>query len=107
MLETGKSKNFMIFLNYKDCPYCEIRPSHAGFKYLKTKRQYKNKESFKKGCMVRGRNEPCNIKYLRSIFKENLFFRQVLEVVSGILNKPEEEIAEIAYTNTLKMFSLI
>jgi len=53
----------LIKNNDKDCPYCEIRASHAGSKFLKTKRQYKNKESFKKGFMVRGRNEPCNIKF--------------------------------------------
>lgn len=34
--------------------------------------------------MVKGRNEPSNIK-------------QVLEIVAQVMNKPEEEIAEIAY----------
>lgn len=58
------SKSVVFKKIYKDCPYCEIRASHAGSKYLKTKRQYKNKDSFKKGFMVRGRNEPCNIKFL-------------------------------------------
>lgn len=43
--------------------------------------------------MIRGRNEPCNIK-------------QVVEVVAAVLDLPEEEVANQAYNNTLKMFNL-
>ena len=32
--------------------------------------------------------------------------RQVSEVVAAVLGKTEQEIAEIAYSNTLKMFNL-
>jgi Tat protein secretion system quality control protein TatD with DNase activity len=44
--------------------------------------------------MIRGRNEPCNIK-------------QVVEVVSSVLGLSEEEVANKAYQNTLEMFNLL
>jgi len=45
-----------------DAPYCDIRPTHAGYKYLKT--QFKDKvkkEKMKKGLMCKDRNEPAAI----------------------------------------------
>lgn len=47
-----------------DCPYCEIRNSHAGSKHVKTKfpRVAKEKVTAKEGIfIVRDRNEPCTI----------------------------------------------
>lgn len=44
-----------------DCPWCEIKPSHAGFKYIKTLYPAVKKEKFTDGSMVKGRNEPVNI----------------------------------------------
>lgn len=49
-----------------DCPWCEVRPSHAGSKHLETKMEggrYTGvkKEKWKEGAMVKSRNEPCNI----------------------------------------------
>ena len=72
----------MIIINiycFKDCPYCEIRPTHACYKYVKTFRDsqvkkvklyikcwsiflFNLKEKFKEGCFIKGRNEPWNIK---------------------------------------------
>lgn len=48
-----------------DAPWCEIRPTHAGSKYLLTKfEEYPSvkREKWKKGCMVKSRNEPCCIR---------------------------------------------
>lgn len=42
-----------------DAPYCEIRNSHAGSKYLKTKFKGVKKEKWNAECLVKGRNEPC------------------------------------------------
>lgn len=44
-----------------DCPWCEIRPSHAGFKYIKTKFPTQKKEKWESSSMVKSRNEPCCI----------------------------------------------
>lgn len=44
-----------------DCPWCEVKASHAGFKYIKTQRPSVKKEKFVNGTMVKGRNEPVNI----------------------------------------------
>jgi Mg-dependent DNase len=76
-----------------DAPYCEIRNSHAGACYVKTKFASKPREKFQPGYLVRGRNEPCNII-------------QVAEVVSAVLNIDIKELTETAYRNTLKMFNL-
>lgn len=48
-----------------DCPWCEIRPSHAGFKFISN--ESKNMPSCKKekwsaDALVKSRNEPCNIR---------------------------------------------
>ena len=48
-----------------DAPWCEIRPTHASSKYLKDKLPIVasvKKEKWKAGAMVKGRNEPCNIR---------------------------------------------
>lgn len=45
-----------------DAPYCDIRPTHAGYKYVKT--HYKDrvkKEKMKKGLVCKDRNEPVAI----------------------------------------------
>ncbi|KRX00520.1 hypothetical protein PPERSA_06163 [Pseudocohnilembus persalinus] len=76
-----------------DAPYCEIRNSHAGMKYVQTKFKSVKKEKWKEDCLVKGRNEPCQII-------------QVLEVLEGVLEIPQERLAEICYQNTLKFFNL-
>jgi TatD DNase family protein len=58
-----------------DCPYCEIRKSHAGSHHIKTTFSKKKKDKYEEGKMVKDRNEPCTMI-------------QVLEVLSQILDKP-------------------
>lgn len=53
-----------------DSPWCEIRPSHAGSKYVRSRRESKDKKKHEAGKLVKGRNEPCCIG-------------QVLEVVAA------------------------
>ena len=78
-----------------DCPYCDIRNSHASAKYVKTQIPKIAKEKYK--CnpekLNKDRNEPCTMI-------------QVLEVVSALTGHSEEEIAETAWKNTLKMFNI-
>lgn len=76
-----------------DAPWCEIRPTHAGSKHIKTKfESVKKKEKWVKTHMIGGRCEPAQIV-------------QVLEVLAGIKDRPLEELSEIYYQNTLKLFS--
>lgn len=74
-----------------DCPYCDIRSTHAGFKHVKTKFEAKKKERFDPKLMVKSRNEPCTII-------------QVLEVMSAARQEDAEQLAEAMYNNTLKLF---
>ncbi|EEC12189.1 conserved hypothetical protein, partial [Ixodes scapularis] len=50
-----------------DCPWCEVRPSHAGAKLVKTSFPCKKKERFEPGFMVKGRNEPANLVQIAEI----------------------------------------
>ncbi|XP_058466207.1 deoxyribonuclease TATDN1 [Malaya genurostris] len=75
-----------------DSPWCEIRPSHAGSKFVKTKLPcVKKKEKWEKNSLIAGRCEPVMII-------------QVLEVLSGVKKQSVENLANIYYNNTLNMF---
>ncbi|XP_053662525.1 deoxyribonuclease TATDN1 [Anopheles marshallii] len=75
-----------------DSPWCEIRPSHAGSKHVKSKYPtVKKKEKWEPNSLIAGRCEPVMIS-------------QVLEVLAGIKGKPADELADQYYKNTLKMF---
>ena len=73
-----------------DCPYCDIRNSHASSKYVKTKFPFSKKEKYNAETLVKDRNEPCTIV-------------QVVEVVAALLGIDEEKLCELAWNNTLKM----
>ncbi|KAI8319633.1 hypothetical protein GQ54DRAFT_299205 [Martensiomyces pterosporus] len=81
-----------------DCPYCEIRPTHASYKYLAAESEdgwrapdSKKKERWSKDCMVKSRNEPCMI-------------RQVLQVLAKLHGMREDELAERLFENTRQVF---
>ncbi|XP_316220.5 deoxyribonuclease TATDN1 [Anopheles gambiae] len=75
-----------------DSPWCEIRPSHAGSKYVRSKYlTVKKKEKWEAGSLIAGRCEPVMIS-------------QVLEVLAGIKGKPAAELADQYYKNTAEMF---
>jgi len=76
-----------------DCPYCDIRNSHASSKLVKTQFPKVDKKKYTREKMLKDRNEPCSMI-------------QVLEVVSQLINKSESELAETAWRNTLAMFKL-
>lgn len=64
-LQTVKHLQQDRILLETDSPWCEIRPSHAGFKLINN--ESKNMPSCKKekwspDCVVKSRNEPCNIR---------------------------------------------
>eukprot|EP00123_Amoebidium_parasiticum_P010218 comp19963_c0_seq1/m.24328 comp19963_c0_seq1/g.24328 ORF comp19963_c0_seq1/g.24328 comp19963_c0_seq1/m.24328 type:complete len:335 (-) comp19963_c0_seq1:133-1137(-) len=75
-----------------DAPWCDIRPTHASDKHVVTReKNSKKKEKWEVGCVIKGRNEPANI-------------RQVMEVVAGVQQRPIEDLADVIYKNTMHMF---
>ncbi|RZF41547.1 hypothetical protein LSTR_LSTR000261 [Laodelphax striatellus] len=74
-----------------DCPWCEVRPSHAGHKFIKTFFESCKKEKWMENKMVKSRNEPANII-------------QVLEILSAIRNEDPDELARITLENTETLF---
>ncbi|XP_049812933.1 deoxyribonuclease TATDN1 [Schistocerca nitens] len=74
-----------------DCPWCGVRPSHAGARYIKTTFPSVKKEKWQAGNMVKDRNEPANIVH-------------VLEIVAAVRNEDAEELCEKIYKNTKKLF---
>jgi len=49
-----------------DAPYCDIRSTHASFKFMKTQFAEKKREKFEKNNTVKGRNEPCRVVYVQN-----------------------------------------
>ena len=72
-----------------DCPYCEIRKSHAGFRFVKT--QFATSKAPNPAKPLRGRNEP-------------MFIVQVLEAVAALLGVSEDELAEVSFQNSVQVF---
>jgi TatD DNase family protein len=74
-----------------DCPYCDVKATHAGFEFVKTKFESKNYKKFELGKMVKGRNEPCQIV-------------QVAEVIAGAKGMTVGEVADACYKNSMKLY---
>ncbi|KZC13649.1 PREDICTED: putative deoxyribonuclease TATDN1 [Dufourea novaeangliae] len=74
-----------------DCPWCEIRPTHASAKDIITNFPSVKKEKWQPDRMVKGRNEPCTIV-------------QILEVLARIRDEEEEYLCNQIYKNTMKVF---
>lgn len=74
-----------------DCPYCEVRSTHAGFSHIKSKWPAKDKKKYSPDAMVKGRNEPCQI-------------RHACEILAAVRGLKEEEIARAAFNNSMRIF---
>ncbi|XP_076763485.1 deoxyribonuclease TATDN1 [Xylocopa sonorina] len=74
-----------------DCPWCEIRPTHASAKDIITNFPSVKKEKWQPDKMVKGRNEPCTIV-------------QILEILARIRDEEEEYLCNQIYKNTMKVF---
>ncbi|KAL6575073.1 hypothetical protein OROMI_012358 [Orobanche minor] len=75
-----------------DSPYCEIKNTHAGIKFVKSSWPSKKKEKYDPECIVKGRNEPCLV-------------RQVLEVVAGCKGITDvDKLGKTVYHNTCRVF---
>jgi len=77
-----------------DCPWCDIRPSHAGYKLVQSRfPQWPvvDKKKWREGAVVKGRNEPHTI-------------RQVLEVLAAVRKEEPEQLAETVFLNSERLF---
>jgi TatD DNase family protein len=76
-----------------DCPYCDIRSTHASFPHIQTSyaNQSKPEKKFQEGFLVKSRTEPCHI-------------RQIAEVVAGVKQVPLVEVARACYDSTLRLY---
>ena len=78
-----------------DCPWCDIRPSHASAEYVQTTfptkkdKQY-TRELGEEFC-VKNRTEPCHVA-------------QIAEVVAGIRGEDVEEVAKVCCQNVYDLF---
>ncbi|KAJ8925993.1 hypothetical protein NQ315_009848 [Exocentrus adspersus] len=93
-LETVKHLPSDKILIETDCPWCEIKQSHAGYKFVSKENQSVlsvKKEKWMPNHMVKSRNEPCGI-------------RQVLDVVSAVRNENPDDLCEKIYQNTANLF---
>ena len=76
-----------------DCPWCEVRPTHAGHSLIKT--NFPTKKDAKKwapGHLVKGRSEPCQIV-------------QVAEIVAAVMNIDVETLSNAAFENSRKLLN--
>ena len=74
-----------------DCPWCDIRATHAGSGFIKTKFNTKTEKKYEAGCCVKGRYEPCHII-------------QVCEVIAGVKGISVEEVANASKNNAYELF---
>ena len=113
-----------------DAPWCEIKPSSAGYAHVKTQWKSQKKEKFKKGDTVKGRCEPCHIVCVRCLTPLAdecertvdvclsvclcvcccccvcvcVACSQVAEVVASVKGVSVEEVARAAYANAQRLF---
>ena len=77
-----------------DCPYCDVRKTHAGYSHIKTTFDAKPEKKFVMGHPVKNRQEPCHVI-------------QVAEIVAGVQEKSLAVVADTTYQNSLDLFGWV
>jgi len=76
-----------------DCPWCDIRPTHAGWRFVQSKFPTKPDKKWENGHCVKSRTEPCHMI-------------QVAEIVAGLKGCSVKEVADICYENSIRFYGL-
>ena len=69
-----------------DSPYCDIINTHARSPYVKSVWPFKKKEKYEPDSTVKGRNEPCLVRYVAAVCHQFLGFLARYRLVAEFLN---------------------
>ncbi|OLL23010.1 Deoxyribonuclease Tat-D [Neolecta irregularis DAH-3] len=92
-----------------DSPWCQVRKSHASWKYLKDAPllpKAVDKKRFATDYMVRSRNEPCAIWHPPFQFTI-LTTSHIAHIVAAIKNISLDQLSQAAFNNSARMFGFI
>ncbi|KAL9188957.1 hypothetical protein ACHAXT_011447 [Thalassiosira profunda] len=78
-----------------DCPWCDVRPSHASFEHVQTTYPTKKEKQYSRELgeefCVKNRTEPCHVA-------------QIAEVVAGVQGVDVKEVVEVCCRNVFDLF---